>query len=347
MNPLQRFSTIFAASFAATLGTSGFAAAPPAIVDLVSDSGPYDRAQLDRMKVFVGDYCRDLNSPDLTKVPVARAKLLEPLRSSPGGPTNYFRLQYGKLVVPQLPKNGQATPIALANALQVAGFLATDDSARFIAGHFAAGNQPNEGLRIMAANCFRVALMQESLSQDEINRNLRELGRAGEAETNGLALRRQFEALAANDGPVSLQVQIALLQKTAERVAGFDKPSDLLTEAAYPAVFSLRQQFLRFDGSSRTALARDMGPALLAVLQVGDKQWDIVHADDQAKAKAAYGKVLELAEGTLTLGARELGAAGVPVGGLKRVWDAGDADAYRRRLEQWRQILNRPPFAGR
>jgi hypothetical protein len=185
-----------------------------------------------------------------------------------------------------------------------------------------------------------------------VNQAARTIGRAAAAETDWIALLRQFEALAAvgaalrqKDGAGAATVttvQLEALAATIQRLEqSRDGTSDLM-RAVHPTLYHLRNTWLN-NPAEQKSLGAQLAPLLGRVFDVATAQWEV--AQRNPDLKNVYGGAIKISEDLLALIDRQLRSAGTPQTASQAAWNSGDKPRFEAERSKWLAVLAGPPYA--
>ncbi len=323
------------------IGTSVHAGPPSRINHLVDKpqlSEP-DRANIRKYAEFWSDRLARAEGP--ADVDDAKAKLVDPMRAVRVG--DVFRLEYARSVVAILDKAVQeAPPHAAVNALQVVARLGTPASLEIILSHASVEDEQEYAIRLWAAKAFPVAVQQNVLPANDIDRGLRDLGDAASREPEPLILRRQFEAIASINSPLSRDLQVKVLKAAMEAMEGQEGPSDLMA-AAYVALMIIRNEYLALPPADKDTLGKALAPVLCDLCTVAAAHWDSAQEDDAARS--SYGGAVLASEYFLKLiDAQVRPQQSRPGTELGPAWRDRQKGRFDSDHAKWRSLLERPPY---
>ena len=325
----------------ATTSTAG--AGPPPPINNLTATAVLNAAQRARIRDYAEYWCDQLAQASPEEVARVRGKLLEPLRAL--GVGDVFRWEYAKTCLPKLELLiAGDNPHAAVNGMQVVATLATERAVELIIKLCDVEFEKRRGARLTAAKCFPIAVRQETLSDNDINRALRNLGHAAGREEDWLVLRRQFEAIASVQSPVSRDVQVAVLRSMTQAMAEKPEgPSDIM-KATYPALKLVRDQYLRMDDrAEQKPFGKVLAPVLCDVCTVANEHWD--NAQDDPGAKAIYGGAIHITENLLRYIDPELRPGKrAPKTELGPSWRKRDKPRFETDHSKWRAVLRAPPY---
>ncbi len=329
---------------ALSLAASVHAAPPTRINHLIDkqDLSERDRNNIRRYAEFWSDRLGEAEGP--AEVDEARAKLVDPLRAVRVG--DIFRLEYSKSVLPLLGKTAeQATPHAAVNALQIVALLGTPGSLEIILSHASVKDEKRFSVRLWAAKSFPVAVKQNVLHANDIDRALRDLSDAASLEPSWLVLRRQFEAIASVDSALSRNLQVKVLKAAMESMKGQEGPSDIM-EATYTALMLIRNEYLALPPADKETVGKALAPVLCDLCTVAAAHWDSAQEDDAARK--SYGGAVLVSENLLKLiDARVRPQQPGPRTELGPAWRNREKGRFDSDHAKWRSLLERPPYNKR
>ncbi len=322
--------------------TSVHAAPPPTrIGHLVNKPqlSERDRNEIREYAEFWADQLAGTALP--AEIDKARAKLADPMRAVRVG--DIFRLEYARSVVPILAKAvDNAPPHAAVNAMHVVGLLGTPASLEIILSHTSVDDEDEYSIRLVAARTFPVAVRQNVLHANDIDRALRHLGNAASQEPESLILRRQFEAIASVDSPLSRDVQVKVLAAAMKSMKEQPGPSEIM-EAAYTALMIIRNQYLGLPPADKETLGKSLAPVLCDLCMVAAAHWDSAQEDEVART--SYGGAVLVSEYFLKLiDAQVRPQQSRPTTELGPAWRDREKVRFDTDHARWRTLLERPPY---
>lgn len=328
--------------FATLLLSAAAAAAPPAPINDLTDKanlGPAEKAQI---KAYVDYWCVQLEGEDPVEVSRARTELLKPLRAIKV--LTPFRFAMTDASLEHLEKiiagDGNQSTQSAINAMQVVGALGTVKALDSILAHCDSDREKRFPVRLWAAKSF--GLTVPLLNQNDINRGVRELGRAATHEEESLALRRQFEAISSVRNDISRDEQVKVLNATADRMARAEGPSPLM-EATYRAVQLMMTQFADLDVQQQQQVGTVLAPVLGEVQEVAEKHWD--QAQNDQHARDVYGDAVRVSEQLLSYIDTVTRPKGpTPKSQLDLSWQQRDKPRFRQDRGAWESVLKQPPY---
>ncbi len=337
---------------AVTLATATHAAAPARISNLVDKSNltERDRGDIHQYAEFWG---RQLNQAAPTDVDEARGKLGDPLRAVRIG--EVFRFEYSDAVVVHLDEVvREGSPHAAVNAMQILALLGTPSSLEVILAHSSIEHEPDFGIRLWAAIGFPIAVRQNALPNNEINKALRELGEAAarearaavnkrdDDETRWLLLRRQFEAISSVKSQTSREVQVKVIRSVTEAMDNQQGPSDLM-QATYRGLMLIRNEYLRLPPADQEMMGKSLAPVLCDLCTVAAAHWDRAQKDDIARE--SYGGAVHVSENLLKMiDARVRPNQTGPRTELGPAWRNDKKGQFTNDHDKWRTLLMGPPY---
>jgi hypothetical protein len=326
------------------LSAPGLGQAPPSLnASILSSTNPLTAEQSSQLQQYIAYNVGQLKSTDGGEVRAARERVIAQLRTP--GLTEVARTAFSGGAVPELQKvirEGQ--PHAAVNAVQVASFLGTSAAADLILTHADLAVESRAAVRLASAKGLSTAVGLGAVPANRMPQTLRDLGRAAQRENNPFVLRRQLEAFDSFNTAEARRAQTETIGAILERIAeGGASPSELVS-AIYPVVYSLGNRFADLPTAEQSPLGRELGAALVPMMQIALNHWDTAHADPAMNL--AYSRVLFNTEKLLRLIDRIVrgGNAGTPAVGAKQAWD----DSKRADLEalhaQWQAIVEGPAY---
>jgi len=340
---------------AATLATAThatLAAAPARIGNLVDKSNLTERDRGD-IRQYAEFWGRQLNETAPSDVDEARGKLGDPLRAVRVG--EVFRFEYSDAVVDHLAKVVKdGSPHAAVNALQILALLGTPASLDVILAHSSIEHEPDFGIRLWAAIGFPIAVRQNALPNNEINKALRDLGEAAanearaavskrdDDETRWLLLRRQFEAISSVKSQTSREVQVKVIRAVTAAMDTRQGPSDLM-QATYRALLLMRNEYLDLPAADQERMGKSLAPVLCDLCTVAAAHWDGAQDDDTARQ--SYGGAVQVSETFLkmidsTVRPDQTG----PRTELGPAWQNREKNQFIGDHDKWRMLLSQPPY---
>lgn len=327
------------------IGVSDAFGDPRPINNLVG-SNSLSTAQQGQIEDFAKFYCNNLSSYDIILAEDAKKKLLEPLRALVVTP--HFLSIYTKRLVPYLkPVIKGDSPYAAVNAFQVIGFIGTDEALDVIENHLSFDDEKSFAKRLWAVKAFVIAVDSGNLSANQQNPVLRQLGLACKAETQPMILHSQFNAIAKVKSPIARDVLLGAVSAKLDGLAAQENPSELMG-VIYPALISLRDQYLILAPNQQRALGTNIAPTLCKVFNVSLAHWNAMQLDEKLKSKFAisYEGANRVAEGFLKTIARKIGSQETPRTQIADAWADGDKSRFEAEHKMWHDFVSRPPFGG-
>lgn len=319
-------------------------AAPPPRISHLTDVAVINQRNKDLIAGYAEYWCRQLRDPDPELIEEAQDKLIEPLRAVQV--REAFRVEYTRAALPCLGDVVEKGELqSRVNAMQVVAWLGTPRALEVILDHANAENQPDFATRLWAALSFPVAVDQGTLPQNEINQALRKFGKAAKEEKSWLILRRQFEAIAWVESPVSRELQVEILKSTTRRMAANNPgPSDLIS-ATYPALKLIRDEYLQLVDrpDEQKPFGKELAPVLCDVCSVANAHWE--QAQENSAAKNEYGGAIHIAENLLRLiDPDQRPGARTPQTQLGPAWKKSDQPRFIADHHKWQAVLSAPPY---
>ena len=325
------------------IGVSNALGDPKPINTLVS-SNALSQAQIGQIEDFAKFYSNNLSSGDIKLVESAKKMLLGPVRSPLV--SLHFRLEYAKKLVPHLePVIDGDSPYAAVNALQVVGFLGTDQALDVIEDHINIDDEKSFAKRLWAVKAFAVAVKQGYLNANQLNPVLRQLGMACKTETQSMILHSQFRAISKVDSTIAREVLLGAVTTKLEDIAKEESPSELMA-AVYPALVSLRDQYLILRQNQQRNFGASIAPALCKVFKVSLAHWDTIHLDAKVNSQIArnYEGAIEVAEAFLKTIDRGIGSQTTPRTQIADAWADGDKPRFEAEHKIWHSIVSQSPY---
>ncbi|MCZ6445319.1 MAG: hypothetical protein O6758_03950, partial [Planctomycetota bacterium] len=232
---------------------------PPAIGSGLPGAANLTPKQRINIREYAGHWCDQLALSGQDDVAKVRWKLVEPFRAP--SVRDVFRYEYAQAALPQLQEiiSGD-NPLTAVNAMLVVGFLGTERALETIVDHCDIEDEPRFHVRLWAAKALVIAVEQESIAERDVNRALRRFGHAAGREKKWLILRRQFQALASVNGPVSREVQLSVLGDTADRMMQSGNIPCELMQAVYPALKRMRDDLIVLGRDEQQTFGRVLAP---------------------------------------------------------------------------------------
>lgn len=328
-------------------------AAPPARISQLADKSDLTERDRDEIRQYAEAWGRRLDAQDPAEVDEARDKLGDPLRAVQVG--DVFRFEYSNALVPHLDKVVRdGSSHAAVNAMQLLGLLGTPASVQIILAHASIEAEPDFAIRLTAANAFPVAVRQDALPNNEINKALRDLGdaaasevraaalAAGDEQTRWIVLRRQFEAISSVKSQASRDVQVKVIKAATQTMEKGQGPSDLM-QATYRALILVRNEYLGLPPADQVSLGKSLAPVLYDLCTVAAEHWDAAQQD--ATALESYGGAVLISESLLKLiDARVRPTQSGPRTELGPAWRNGQKGQFNNDQEKWHALLLGPPY---
>jgi len=330
-------------------------AAPPSITSLASASS-LSQAQKDVIDAYAKHWSEMLlrSKDDPDQLRKAQRELVEPLRR--GGVSELFRNQYGRALLPTLAQvidedSGQAC----VSANLIVSKIGTEKALDLMLDHCSIKDEPRRYSRLAAARGCKQLLAGKDVGRSNIKKNIltasRRLLAAAKVEPDQYALRHQLEALLAAHRATLVPAQqaqvrahvIEALRSIAERAGKGDPTAGLeLIDAAYPVLFRLKIAFLdpKALPSVQKQFARDLGPCLVDLLDVGNAHWQAIQAEP--KTKQCFGKVVRFIENFIrTISPFADPDRGSIETGLLRHWENNQPELYKQDIKLIRDTLGK------
>jgi len=342
----------------ALFGATGVASAQPALPRDITQS----RAALtDEQRVAVAEYVRfwvtrltpPADAPDRWKqVSDARKRLTSTLFNAPEV-SAYFRQEFAGAIVPELRRIlASNDERAALDALCVASEIGTDTGLDLVIDHL---NSPSTIRRVAAAGraklavrAFQQGAMKSMVLPDTISRLARETTKAAQAETDPIALQRQFELLDAIYTATLADTRIAAFtdQAQANRLAVLGDRAAKLRTAEVDAVNlylgNLKQNFIGVP-ARQTRDGKVLADHIRVILGRCEAAWE--SAQNDALARQMYVDLLEQCENFLKLidpimrpTAQRLNTE------IKPAWEKRDYQRFRDDVSKWNDVIRNPPY---
>jgi hypothetical protein len=314
---------------------------------------PFNDQEKRAVSACIAHWVDALNAGDPERARMAKRRLLDPLRAPAVSPM--FRDEYGRLLLrPALePLLQSATDeSACVNALQIVAALATDDALNFLRDRIDPSREQRLAVRLWAVNGVRMVALDRNTTatQRSFEACVREIGRAGDRESEWLVVMRHFEALAAIRSPLARDTQVELLRITLDRIAADPEgPSEFMQAVHKAAVLWMHQWVDRqlMPAAERAKLGKELAPELVRVWEIAMQHWESA-ADTEPRMRAAYDGAIRSSESVLRLLDSELrGRTPPPSSAADTSWGNGSRDRFEQNVRQWREVLRQPPYASR
>lgn len=317
-------------------------------IDSLVRANSLSQAQLDQIEDFAKFYCNNLSSGDIKLVESAKKQIIKHARSPLS--SLYFRSVYSRRLIPHLkPVIDGESPHAAVNALQIVGFLGTDEALNVIEDHINIDNEESFAKRLWAVKAFVVAVENGNPTANQLNPVLRQLGMACKTETQPMILQSQFSAISKVNSTIAREVLLDALTTRLEDLEKEDKPSVLMA-AIYPALIALRDQYLSpaLAPNAQRAFGAKIAPSLCKVFNVSLAHWDATQLDAKVKNQFAssYWGANRVAEGFLKTIVRKLGSPKAPPRTqIADAWVDGDKARFESDHKTWHKIVSQPPYS--
>lgn len=317
-------------------------------IDSLVRATSFSQAQLGQIEDFVSFYCNNLSSGDTNLVESAKKQLIKHARSPLSSPN--FLWAYSRRLIPHLePVIDGESPYAAVNALQIVGFLGTDEALNVIEDHINIDDEESFAKRLWAVKAFVVAVDNGTLTANQLNPVLRQLGMACKTEPQPMILQSQFSAISKVNSTIAREVLLDALTARLEDLEKEDKPSVLMA-AIYPALIAIRDQYLNpaLAPNAQRAFGAKIAPSLCKVFNVSLAHWDTTQLDAKVKNQftSSYWGANRVAEGFLKNIAKKLGSPqATPQTQLADAWMKGDKSRFEAEHKIWHDIVSRPPYS--
>lgn len=283
--------------------------------DVVAANSALNDQQQQQVLDYVEVWTEDLASGDTRKMIEARDELIKPTLR--GGVDVYFLQAYSKYLLPKLePIISGSEHIRGENAMRVAAFLHTPQSAMLIVERTDPDKNPDEFSRLVAAGLMATVVRDvrhSGLNSGELTALARTLANSIRKETtNWHVVLKDFRAL----GEIAASPELTELNRRDVKALQFQSFSNLvqragesttpspLMEAVFRSLLDLRSKLISSGGTGQTQspqLVQEVKNTLLSTGKAAVKQWSGLSSD--ASLRNAY-------EGVLRVGAQILSLLG-------------------------------------
>ena len=355
---LERITSILVLSTALSLTTDAALAAPPSSLNSVATETTLDAEQEKRIGEYAGYWLSRLESGTPEETKRARNKLVEPVRSMLGNSSSIFRSTYAGDLVPGLKKIIQGDDLYRAvNALQIAGFLGSDQVMRLLVDTADSELESSPEKRLWATIAIREAIQSGNLSPRRISSAIRSLARFAATEPDWRVLTREMETIssAAQSGlskdqggdeirALGRELQLSTLTSTVDRLTS-DSGQIELIYALRPGILEFRQQYLNPQMvDHRREIALGTAPQLGRVYVILLNHYDLIRENE--KLSDASGMMLRLSEETLKLIDSDVGGGSTPNANSLSAWNSGQRSTIEQNQAAWATVLSAPPYTG-
>lgn len=285
---------------------------------------------------------------DAEEVEQARQELMRPLRAV-GRPSPAFRFEYSTVVVPALEPllKNDSRPHATLNAAIVLGELASRSALNALIEQSDINRQPDRELRIQASMNVAKALIRfgndsNVLQPRDLGPLLRGLRRAAENEEDGIVLRHLLRGLQAVNTAEAQGFTIAALESVAEKIEAHEGGVSPLIRPFYEAINRFRATYVTdLSPTEKTEVGRSIGPIIADFFSIVASLWEVGHASEEMRTRAAgplrtcesFAKLVVVNEG-----------GNPPNTTLRQLWEDGNKEEFSRQVNEWLEVLRRPPF---
>lgn len=343
MYVLRHIAAIAALVLPLSMASAAVAQPAPISSSITKATTPLSRADKAQIATFVEYWCRQLGDANSggEMIRRARLKLYEPVRASIVI-TPIFREGYSEAIIPPLLTVLQSdSPSVRINALQVFGQLGTTDAADELVNLCSLEDEARTDVRIWASRGLARCIAEGDLPANKITIVLRELGAAAGRETEPLALRRQFEAIASIGGDEGRRTLVKAFGDAAKRILANEPEATRLMPSMHRAAKLLLEQYLRLDSATKTRLGTQLAPALGLVVEIGEMHFD---TRVSSAARRDYGETIGNCETVLKQIDSQIRGGAPPATSLKKSWDDRNKGDYQRGASEWKSVLSGPPY---
>jgi hypothetical protein len=330
-------------------------AAPPSIASLASATSLSESQQS-----VIDDYARHWSGIMLTgkdepdQLRKAQRELIEPLRR--GGVSELFRDHYGRALLPTLATViDESSGQACVSSYLIVSKIGTERALDLMLDRSSIKSEPRRYSRLAAARGCKQLLADADLSRSNLKKNIltasRRLLAAAKVEPDQYALRYQLEALLAAHRATKVPAQqaqvrahvIDALRTIADRARKGGPTAGLeLIDAAYPVLFELKKAFLDPEAlpAVQREFARDIGPCLVDLLEVGEAHWKAIQSEP--RTKDCFGKVVRFIENFVRTINPFVGPDRASLDtGLFPAWQNDEPDVYKQDIKLMRDALGK------
>ena len=333
-------------------------AAPPGSLSSVATEASLDDQQKKKISEYATYWLSRLESGTPEETKRARNKLVEPVRSMLGNSSSIFRSTYAGDLVPGLKKIIDGDDLFRSvNALQVAGFLGSDQVMRLLIDTADSDTEPNPEKRLWATIAIRESIQSGNLSPRRISSAIRSLARFAETESDWRVLTREMETisttaesrLSEDQGgdeirALGRELQLSTLKSTLDRLET-DPGQIHLINALRPGILEFRQQYLNPQMvDHRREIALGTAPQLGRVYVILLNHYDVIREDEGLNDTS--GMMLRLSEETLKLINSDVGNGDTPNTDSLAAWNSGQRSTIEQNQAVWATLLSAPPYTG-
>ena len=355
---LERITSILVMSTALTVTIGPALAVPPGSLNTVATETSLDDQQKKRISDYATYWLSRLESGTPEETKRARNKLVEPVRSILGNSSSIFRSTYAGDLVPGLKKVIEGDDLYRSvNALQIAGFLGSDQVMRLLVDTADPDLESSPEKRLWATIAIRESILSGNLSPRRISSSIRSLARSAATESDWRVLTREMETISSaaqselskdqgGDEIRSLgrELQLSTLKATIDRLT--DNTGDIeLIYALRPGILEFRQQYLNPQMVDyRREIALGTAPQLGRVYVILLNHYDLIREDE--KLAETSGMMLRLSEETLKLINSDVGNGGTPAANSLSAWNSNQRSTIEQNRAAWDAVLSAPPYSG-
>ena len=355
---LKRITSILVMSAALSVTVGSSRAAPPSSLNSVATETSLDDGQQKRISEYVTYWITKLESGTPEETKRARNKLVEPVRSMLGNSSSIFRSTYARDLVPGLKKVIEGDDLYRSvNALQVAGFLGSDQVIRMLIDTADPDLESSPEKRLWATIAIREAILSGNLSPRRISSSIRSLARFAATESDWRVLTRGMETIssAAQSGlstdqggdeirSLGRELQLSTLKTTIDRLTDNSGEIELIY-ALRPGILEFRQQYLNPQMVEfRREIALGTAPQLGRVYLILLNHYDRIRDDE--KLAETSGLMLRLSEETLKLINSDVGTGDTPAANSLSAWNNNQRSTIEGNQAAWNAVLSAPPYSG-
>jgi len=342
----------------ALLMWSGAAVAAPQSITGLTSASSLSPDEVRKIESYVNDLIRRLRkaADDPAEVREIRQDLIQPV--SRGGVTEIFLDKYSRASIKGLEEvvaDGNAHTSVVA--IIVMSNLGTERALDRLVRHTSSRDEKRSYVRLAAARgcgqLFQNKNFQEAMPK-KVTGASRRLASAAKIETDPVVLRRQalaiFYASEMRELPPASRAQIRenlidLLDSVAKRAAAAPIDDDTIgmVAAVYHVLLKMRGAYLEASTQAQKDFGRQLGPKLLAILEVAKQHWTAAQKTPRRDGQPGY--VINICERFLTLiDGVVRGGTKPPKTDAKHAWDMGDKTRYTKDLSAWSTVLSQPPY---
>ena len=355
---LQRFTAILLMTMMLAMIPRAAIAFPPSSLTSIATEATLDEEKKKRVAEYAAYWLGKLDSGTPEETKRARNKLVEPVQSMLGKSSSIFRSTYAGDLIPGLKKIIEGDYLFRAvNALQVAGFLGSDQIMRLLVDTADPELESSPEKRLWATVAIREALRSGHLSPRKISSSIRSLARSAAIEPDWRVLRREMETVSAaaqSDLPkdqggdeiraLGRELQLETVEITIDRLAKNTDEIQLIY-ALRPSILDFRQQYLdpqmiEYRRELGLGAAKQLGRVYVILLD----NYDLIRQDESLARTS--GLMLRLSEETLKLIDSDVRSSGTPTANSLAAWENGQRSALEQNQAAWSAVLTAPPYSG-